>query len=436
MVPKLSSFLRSDVLNVVAGLDQKQFRVHGELLASYSSSLWWRANNQLGCDGHDREIVIDGHDGATVGRFAEFLYTGDYEAPGPVRLPDTSGKDVKGDCASSPPKTTSAEDITTSQCEAAPPFVPEIDVNPTHPEQEEMLPDYDEPERTTPEPPATNPCDPPQSTMAPEDIPEAASQQGMPEPEMEDHFDPAQFDFKDVFLAHVKVCTLAHNFELDPLEALAIMRLEEVFSKIALVAPGTRVVSNFAELVEYAYKHSTGKRLREAILKFFSPNVSVLRDSQLQKLVCNGGDLAADFMGIVCDKLKGSELENGQLLLDLNILNTKLKLAIAEKNQEQVETEVGFRSSSREGKKSSLEMRVHMKHLETVQKAHAEALEHLEKEKGEIDSLTATIVTYAEQCHKMKRQNDMVFAENSTIKQELEKSKERVLRYQARLHAT
>ncbi|PWW76989.1 hypothetical protein C7212DRAFT_41371, partial [Tuber magnatum] len=111
-------------------------------------------------------------------------------------------------------------------------------------------------------------------------------------------------DFKDAFLAHGKIYALAHSFGVEPLEQLAITRLQDVFSQITPVTPKTPVVSNFAELVDYAYKNSTGKRLREALLKFFSPKVGVLRGVELQKLVSRGGDLASDLLEIACDKLE------------------------------------------------------------------------------------------------------------------------------------
>ncbi|CUS09163.1 unnamed protein product [Tuber aestivum] len=437
MVPNLSRFLDSDVFDVVAGLDNKRFRIHGELLAIHSETLWWLVSNKL-CDGQKRQLVIEEHDGATVGRFAEFLYTGDYQSPSPVKISGTPRKGATNDSLTPPPEIVVPTDGAAQKCETEPESLAEMNANPTSSAPEncetgntpplDITPECDELESSAsdpvPLPPATFLPEPLQTTLAPKDALETASQQKPPETQSdkEDHFDSAEFDFRDVFLAHGKTYVLAHSFDVKPLERLAVMRLQDVFGKIVPVTPETPVVSNFAELVHYAYKNSTGGSLREALLKFFSPNLKTLRGAELQKLVSNGGDLASDLMQIVCDKLEGSEQENDQ------------EIARADG--------VLGRNPKRGGTTFHLSMTGKGEIFTRIQQE--EVLRCFQQLIGRIDGLveverrqkgvwTTRLHAYKVLEEDLKRDKDMLLTENSTIKKEMEKFKAQNIRYRRRL---
>ena len=438
--------LRTEVFQVSARVDNKQFLIHGGLLSLHSEFLSWRVNELLGFRENLR-IDIEGHDGATVGRFAEFLYTGNYEAPGPVKIEDTPRKRAMED-RSSYPETAPTKDITTQECGAKLPCPVEVSPDSTHPELEISEPS-DPPELDAPpvddilgtppsEPPPTDPPEAPQGTLTPEDRLEIASEKGLLETGSDEtsHFDPSKFDFRDAFLAHGKACALAHSLDIEPLEKLAIVRLEEVFSKITTLTPEAQVVSNFAELVGYAYEKSKSKKLREALLKFFSPNVSVLKGLELHKLVSRCGDLASDVMEILCAKLEGSERENGQLLLDVKTLDTKLKF-LAEKNQEQVVAQ-GELERTLEKKWSALHLKMcgQAEDLIAIQRELKEAKQIVVRERSEKKAWAARCCEFKDIVEGIEKQKEMLMVENGTIKEDLEKAKEKNVELRKRIWTT
>lgn len=434
------------MFEVSARLDNKQFLIHGGLLSLHSEFLSWRVNELLGFRENLR-IDIEGHDGATVGRFAQFLYTGDYEAPSPVKIVDTSRKRAMEDRSSSYPETVPAKDITTQECGAKLPCPVEVSPDSTHPElgisELSDPPGLDEPPvddtlGTPSEIPATDPPEAPQNTLTPEDRLEIASEKDLLATRSDEtnYFDPSEFDFREAFLAHGKACALAHSLDIEPLEKLAIVRLEEVFSKITSLTPEAQAVSNFAELVGYAYEYSKSKKLREALLKFFSPNVSVLKGLELQKLVSRCGDLASDVMEILCAKLEGSERENGQLLLDVKTLDTKLKF-LAEKNQEQVVAQQKLERTL-EKKRSALHLKMcgQAEDLIAIQRDLKKAKQIAEQERCKKEVWVARCYEYKDIAESIEKQKEMLMTENRAIKDDLEKSKENNVELRKRIWST
>ncbi|PUU82411.1 hypothetical protein B9Z19DRAFT_1120901 [Tuber borchii] len=433
--------LRSQVFEVSGGLDMKRIRIHGGLLGWHSEYLWWEVNDVL-ARRKDQRIVIDGHDSATVGRFAQFLYTGSYEAPGPVKISDVSRKGAMQDSLSSHPEIVPAKDITTQECETRP-CPTEVSPNSTRSglgiaELSDSLP-FDEPPvyNTLGDPaselPAIDPPEAPQSTLTPEDKPETASEKDLPATPLDkaSHLDSSEFDFKDAFLAHGKTCGLAHYLDIELLEELAIERLEGVFSKITSLTPESRVASNFAELVGYAYESSKSKKLREALLKFFSPNVSALMGLELQKMVSRGGDLALDLMGIFWPRVEGLERENGQLLLGVKTLDGKLKSA--EMNQEQAEVQVKQGRTRERGWKRLCEgMCGKVKELIVVRGELKEAQQLAEKEKSENEVLVVELHEHRGLIENLQKEKGMLMLEIDTTKQNLAKVKEKISEYRMR----
>ena len=431
------------MFEVSAGVGKKKFHIHAGLLSLHSEFLWWQVNDLLGSQKNLR-IVIDKHDGATVGRFAQFLYTGDYEAPAPVKIADISTKRAMQDCPSSYPETMPAKDITTQECEEKPPCPVEVSPNSTgpglgiselsDPPGLDEPPVYDMPQSPPSELPATDSAEAPQDTSAPEYGLEASIEEDRLATGSDEagYFDPSEFDFSDAFLAHGKVCALAHTLDIKPLEELAIVRLEGVFSKITFLTPETQVVSNFAELVGYAYEKSKSKKLREALLKFFSPNVTVLKGFELQKMVSRYGDLASDVMDILCAKLEGSELENGQLLLDVETLNTQLNF-LAEKNQEQAVAQ-GKLESTLEKERSAFHLKMSGQEtdIKAVQRKLKEAQKIAEKERCEKEDWKAGYHGYKDLAEDTEAQKAMLLTENDTIKKDLEKAKKKNEEYRRR----
>lgn len=431
------------MFEVSAGLDKKQFGIHGGLLAWHSEYLWWKMNNMPGSR-KDLRIVIDEHDSATVGRFAQFLYTGSYEAPGPVKISDVSSKGAMQGSLYSHPEIVPAKDITTQECETRLPCPAEVSPNSARSglgiaELSDSLP-FDEPPvydtlgDPASEPLAIDPPEAPQSTLTPEDKPETASEKDLSATRLdkESHFDPSEFDFRDAFFAHGKTCGLAHDLVIKPLEELAIVRLEEVFSKITSLTPESRATSNFAELVGYAYESSKSKKLREALLKFFSPNVNVLMGLELQKIVGRSGDLALDLIGILCPRGEGLEREKGQLLLDVKTLDGKLKSA--EMNQEQAEEQVKLGEIRERGlRRHCEEMSGQVKELEVIRGELKEAQQLAEKEKREKEAWAARAHEYKCLAASLQKEKGMLMIENDTTKQNLAKAVEKVLAYKRRL---
>jgi len=427
----------------------KQFRIHGGLLGWHSEYLWWEVNNLL-ASRENLRMVIDGHDSATVGRFAQFLYTGSYETPGPVKISDVSKKGAMQDSLSSHPEMVPAKDITTQECETRLPCPAEVSPTSTRSglgiaELSDSLP-FDEPPVydmlgvPASEPPAIDPPEAPQSTLTPEDKPETASEKDLPATRANkaSHFDASEFDFRDAFFAHGKTCGLAHDLVIMPLEELAIGKLEGVFSKITSLTPESRVVSNFAELVGYAYESSKSKKLREALLKFFSPNVSVLMGLELENIVSRSGDLALDLIGILYPRGEGLEREKGQLLLDVKTLDGKLKSA--EMNQEQAEAQVKLGGIREKGWRRLCEkMCGQVKELEVVRGELKEVQQRAEKEKREKEFWVVRSYEnkgLAENLQKEKEnlQNEkgMLRIENETTKHDLAKAKEEISKYRRR----
>lgn len=416
----------------------KQFRIHGGLLAWHSEYLWWEVNNLLG-ERKDLRTVINGHDSATVGRFAQFLYTGSYEAPDPVEISDVSRKGVVQDSLSSHPEIVPAKGITTQECETRLPCPAEVSPNSTRSglgiaELSDSLP-FDEPPvyDTLGDPASEPPIDPPeapQSTLTPEDKLETASEKVLPATRSDkaNHFDPSEFDFRDAFFAHGKTCGLAHDLVIKPLEELAIMRLEEVFSKITSLTPESRVTSNFVELVGYAYESSKSKKLREALLKFFSPNVSVLMGLELQKIVGRSSDLALDLLGILCPRGEGLEREKGQLLLDVKTLDGKLKSA--EMNQEQAEEQVKLGGIRERGLRRLYEEMCGQ--VEVIRGELKEAQQLAEKEKREKEAWVVRSHEYKGLIENLQKEKGMLMIENDTTKQNLAKAKEKNSEYRRR----
>jgi hypothetical protein len=124
------------------------------------------------------------------------------------------------------------------------------------------------------------------------------------------YFDPAEHDYREVFLAHAKVYALAHDKEVPALETLSIQRLLMTLLSTQDVQSQYRVVTNLEELLKYAYSRPTAEPLRKVVLQFWSLNFPAFAGNGTTALAGSGGDLAKEMMEIV---LKWLEVNRGQL---------------------------------------------------------------------------------------------------------------------------
>lgn len=361
--------MNSEVFAIVAKLDQKRFLVHEGVMAAQSEALWVDACNQIfstscGGAGAPKVIELDGHDGDTVGRLVEFLYQGDYVAPDPV--PKKPAEPTHG-----PPPYKILEAMNTAEirCAANGWPIPTLFEEPLTPDvapKPEWYQSVPVPEVKLNAPPAKIETPVPvemglswcrlrrqkpaeMSLLAirhpqlaadqpPIEItrPESCSSAMLPDPQAAlekrfkelsligqnsseamvfhtKHFDPAGHDYRDVLLAHAKVCALAHEKEVTALETLSMQRLLRTLLSIGAVKAEYSITKNFVELLEYLNSHSTNKTLRKMVVEFWALNSGPLTSKGIEEFILvtgRGGELAREMLGVV---FKNREVSFGQL---------------------------------------------------------------------------------------------------------------------------
>lgn len=242
---------------------ERRFRVQQDLLASQSNHLKILTDTiPPGLISAPRELDIGLWDTDTMGRFVEYIYTGDYQSPDPVPLatPVTS------------PQTSSS-----GSSAALPGSLPTLQTRGAA-------------DRSGPPRPLTplSKCfpagpDPPQKLSA------AAIFAGK-------DFDPLKHDFEEVFLAHAKLYAMALKLEVEPLCTLTLQRLLKTLINIGTVQSSSSVPGNFAELARYIYSHTNNEEdpLRRIISQFAALNITSLQTKEMKELIGEGGDFATD----------------------------------------------------------------------------------------------------------------------------------------------
>lgn len=273
----------SEVIKLVPIGKEERFLVHEALLASQSEHLRNLIEKTSGeSSGPERELDIGNWGSETLGRFVEFVYTGDYHCPDPAPLdtPATTpeGGSVSGsigeeeDVAAVPPSTESAQDSEAGELKQKF-WLPQPQVQLLRglaPLSEIFAPDILNPQRKLSA----------AEIFATKD------------------FHPAEHDFEEVFLAHAKVYTIARTFEIEALCILALQRLLRTLVNIGPVPPGSALVGNFVELARYAYATMLGTQdpFRNLISQFAALNFTSMQTQAMRELMKGGGDFASDLM--------------------------------------------------------------------------------------------------------------------------------------------
>lgn len=261
---------------------EERFLVHAALLASQSVHLRNLIEKMSGeSSGPERELDIGYWGSETLGRFVEFVYTGDYHCPDPAPL-DTpaatpeegsvSGSVGEEDVATVAPSTESVQESEAGELKQKF-WMPQPQV--------QLLQELA-----------------PLSEMFAPDILNPQRKLSAAEIFATKDFHPAEHDFEEVFLAHAKVYTIARTFEIEALCILALQRLLRTLVNIGPVPPGSALVGNFVELARYAYATIPGAQdpLRNLVSQFVALNFTSMQTQEMRKLMKGGGDFVGDLM--------------------------------------------------------------------------------------------------------------------------------------------
>lgn len=288
----MSRLLSSEVREITTESGDKRFLVHEDLLASQSEYLRNLTTTTISNDegnSAQRQINIGSWDTETVGRFVEYVYTGDYYCPDPEQLatpvatPPILERGAEDEVQSireltailSSPEQ-SQDKITKERGSAS----LESSISSLEPLAEFFRPGPDPPRRFS-----------------------AAEQFTMK------HFDPTVHDFKEVFLTHAKIYALALKLKIEALCTLALQRLVRTLLNIGSVQLSSSVPGNFVELARYTYSHTHDTRdpLREVVSHFAALSFTALQTKEMEGLISEGGDFAKDLMQKVNIRLIAAE---------------------------------------------------------------------------------------------------------------------------------
>lgn len=226
-------------------------------------------------------------DAATVGRFVEFMYTGDYHCPDPVPL-DTPVMTPNGGSVSEHEREEEPAEEVAIVLPSSPGPAQDNDAGGLKPQfQLPQLKRFLQPGQLAPL----------SKMFAPGDF---VPQQKLSAAETYSNklFHPAKHDFEEVLLAHAKTYVVALMFEVQALCALALQRLARILVKIDSVPPDSSFVSNFVELARYAYSATTETQdpLRDIVSQFAALNFTSIQTREMSGLMKGGGDFPSDLM--------------------------------------------------------------------------------------------------------------------------------------------
>lgn len=294
----------------------RRFVVHEDILASQSQRLKDIIDAFTAAEPKPlREIPLDNWDADTVGRFVEYIYTDDYQSPDPVlpstpvMTPEGSNQSV-GSSGQSPVDATSVPSAgeVGEKCILTPPVRPLTPLS-------ECFPDGPDPLR---------------KSSAAETF--AAK-----------YFDPSEYDFEEVFLAHAKIFALAWEFDVEALQKLAVQRLLRTFINIDSFQPDWPVASNFVELARYAYcgNNPADNDLRKIISQFAALNFTALQTDEMKILIEQSGGFARDLTAKVCRRLIIAEKDRDHEQKEREGLKLRLRSTKTELKEER-EKSVGL----------------------------------------------------------------------------------------------
>lgn len=268
--------MSSEIFTLIAQ-GGRSFFVHSSILAAQSQPFRsiisgdWKESSE-------RKISLEDWDSDTVGRFIEFLYTGNYQYPEPEPL---SPERVAENEAS---KKEEPEDTGLRM------IYKDKGLNQNRP--------------LTP----LGKCIQPGLRR---------KRENMDEEERLKKFDPGQHDYKATLLTHAKVYALAQYKDVTTLRSLSLERLLATLMTLGSVEHGSHIAINVVELLGYVYSHTDAptnyeEPMRRIVSQFAALNFPALQTrEEMMVLMSEGGDLVRDLMEKVCRRLVVSE---GELL--------------------------------------------------------------------------------------------------------------------------
>lgn len=286
------------MLQLVPESGETRFLVHADLLASQSEYLRNLIKEIPDVPSAQRQLHMVRWDAATVGRFVEFMYTGDYHCPDPVPLDTPVATPAGGSVSGHGGEEEPADEVA---------VVPSL---PPSPEQDSdtggLKPQFQLPQlKRLLEPGILAPL----SRMF-------ASGGFIPQRKLSaaetysnKSFRPAKHDFEEVFLSHAKTYVIALMFEVQALCVLALQRLARALVNIDSVPPDSLLVSNFVELARYAYSATTKAQdpLREIVSQFAALNFTSIQTQEMSSLMGDGGGFPGDLMEKINVRFVASE---------------------------------------------------------------------------------------------------------------------------------
>lgn len=292
--------------------------VHEDVLASQSQRLkdiidaFTAAEPKPG-----REIPLDNWDADTVGRFVEYIYTGDYQSPDPV-LPSTPVMTPEGSNQSA----ASSDGLSPVDVISVPSALGKVEEGHT------LVP---------PVRPLT-----PLSECFPGG-PDPLRKPSAAETFAAKYFDPSEHDFEEVFLAHAKIFALAWEFDVEALQKLSVQRLLRTFINIDSFQSDWPVASNFVELARYAYcgNNPADNGLRKIVSQFAALNFTALQTDEMKVLIEQSGGFARDLTAKVCRRLIIAEKDRDHEQKEREGLKLRLRSTRTELKEER-EKSVGL----------------------------------------------------------------------------------------------
>ena len=148
---------------------------------------------------------------------------------------------------------------------------------------------------------------------------------------------PHEYDYRVPCLVHAELYALADYLLLPDLRRLALYRLQRTLIFVGFVAPRTRLLSNLISLLQFTYANTHNRTdqeepLRKLVSNFAASNPKILIERDLQLLLGEGGDLAADLLAKITpgllefqDQTSVLKEENRKLRLDRDQLVHHLK---------------------------------------------------------------------------------------------------------------
>lgn len=267
--------MTSEVFELVTK-DDVHFYVNKDILASQSKPF---REATTGCwkEATEHRIDLKDWDSDTVARLVEFLYIRDYPYPDPTPLVS------KGEPTNEDP-----DSINKDPGSGAPPAkgpTSELDhsrpLTPFNEYLEKSLP-------PTKDPPATD-----EERLEP--------------------FDPEDYNYEEVLLAHAKVYALANYKSVDTLRALALKRLLLALWRLHPIVPASHISMNIVDLANYVYANTddlvnSEEPLRKLTSHFIALNLAAFQtEPKAVELMAQGGDLVKDLMAKICRRIPEPE---------------------------------------------------------------------------------------------------------------------------------